>query len=257
MSERTERFQIEGQPRVFLRLPAGEARVVAGDEGYVEILMSGRDTVLDKFVVALRGDQVVVEPETGRMGRWTGIDVEIRVGSGADIHARLAAGDVSIGTEIAWLTVEAGAGDVTAGSIVGDARVKTASGDVTATSVGGRLDVVAASGDIRVRSIGGDVSAKTASGDIHLAEVSGSLSAHSASGDIEVSRFEGDEFDAKTLAGDVRLGVPGGRTFAVDLSTLSGDVSTDFPVSSGGGSGVTARLTVKTMTGDIVVRPAR
>ena len=258
MSDRTERFQIDGQPRVFLRLPAGEARVVAGDEGFVEVLMTGRDSVLDRFVVALRGDQIVIEPESGgRIGRWSGIDVEIRVGPGADIHARLAAGDVSIGTDIASLTVEAGAGDVSAGNVTDDARIKTASGDVTAASVGGRLDVVAASGDIRVRSIGGDVSAKTASGDIHLAEVGGSVSAHSASGDIEVSKFAGDEFDAKTLAGDVRLGVPGGRTFAVDLSTLSGDVSTDFPVSPGGGSGVTARLTVKTMTGDIVVRPAR
>lgn len=257
MTDRTERFQIDGAPRVFLRLPAGEARVLAGEEGVIEIRMSGRDTVLDRFVVALRGDQVVVEPEAGRMGRWSGIDVEIKVGQGADIHARLAAGDVSIGTDIASLTVEAGAGNVSAGDVAEDARIKTASGDVTAASVGGRLEVVAASGDIRVGSVGGDVSAKTASGDIQFARVGGSVSAHSASGDIEVSRFEGREFDAKTLAGDVRLGVPGGRTFAVDLSSLSGDVSTDFPVSSGSGSGVTARLTIRSMSGDIAVRPAR
>lgn len=220
--------------------------------------MSGRDTVLDRFVVALRGGQVVIEPEAGgRMGRWSGVDVEIRVGSGAAIHARLAAGDVTIGTDIASLTVEAGSGDVSANEITGDARIKTASGDIAASTVGGRLDVVAASGDIRVREVVGDVSAKTASGDITLGSVAGSVSAHSASGDIEVGRFGGDSFEAKTLAGDVRLGVTAGRTFAVDFASLSGDVRTDFPVSTGGASGTTARLAVKTMSGDIVVRPAR
>jgi DUF4097 and DUF4098 domain-containing protein YvlB len=258
MTDRIEKFQIDGRPDVFLRLPAGEARVVRGDEGSVEIRMSGRDSVLEKFVVALRGGQVVVEPETGgRIGRWSGIDVEIRVGSGASIHARLAAGDVSIGTDIESLTVEAGSGDVTAGAIAGDARVKTASGDIVAASVGGRLEVVAASGDIRVRTVAGDVNAKTASGDITFGLVAGSLSAHSASGDIEVGTFDGDSFEAKTLAGDVRLGVTAGRKFSVDFASLSGDVRTDFPVSSGGGRGTTARLAVKTMSGDIVVRPAR
>ena len=256
MSERIELFAIEGPPRVFLRLPAGEARVLSGEEGVVEVHMSGRNSALERFEVALRGDQVVIEPETGRIGRWSGIDVEIRVGAGADIHARLAAGDVDITTAIETLAVEAGAGDVETTTIAGDARIKTASGDISADSVGGRLDVVAASGDVRIGRVGGDVSVKTASGDIRIDEVEGSVSVHSASGDIDVPRFLGDQFEAKTLSGDVRLGVTSGRTFSVDLSSLSGDVLTDFPVSADGGGGA-ARLAVKSMSGDIVVRPAR
>ena len=34
---RVERFDVEGQPRVYLRLPAGEARVLAGDDGVVRM----------------------------------------------------------------------------------------------------------------------------------------------------------------------------------------------------------------------------
>jgi DUF4097 and DUF4098 domain-containing protein YvlB len=257
MSDRLEKFQIDGSPDVFLRLPAGEARFVAGDEGTVEVLMSGRESAVDSFVIARRGDQIVIEPESGgRSGRWSGVDVEVRIGSGASVHARLAAGDVSIGRDIESLTVEAGAGDVVAGEIAADAKIKTASGDITAVSIGGRVDAVAASGDIRIQSVGGDVSVKTASGDISVASVAGSVSAHSASGDIEVGSFAGDVFDAKTLAGDVRIGVTAGRTFSVDFASLSGDVRTDFPVASGQESG-SARLAVKTMSGDIVVRPAR
>lgn len=257
MTDRIERFQIDGSPDVFLRLPAGEARFVPGEEGTVEVLMSGRSNVLERFVVALRGGQVVIEPESGRIGRWSGIDVEVRLGAGARVHARLAAGDVTIGLPIESLTVEAGAGDVVAGDVAGDARIKTASGDIKAGKVGGRVDVVAASGDIRLASVGDDVNAKTASGDIEISEAHGAVSAHSASGDISIARFLGASFEAKTLAGDVWLGVTAGRKFSVDFSSLSGDVRTDFPVSSGSSSDVTARLSVKTMSGDIVVRPAR
>ena len=257
MTDRIERFQIEGSPYVFLRLPAGAARFVRGEEGHVEVRMSGRESVLDKFVVAMRGGQVVIEPETGgRIGRWSGIDVEIRVGSGASIHTRLAAGDVAVVTDVASLTVEAGSGDITAAAVSGDARLKTASGDIVMATVGGRLDVASASGDVRVAATAGPVNAKTASGDITLGTAAGSVVAHSASGDIDVGSFEGDSFEAKTLAGDVQIGVTAGRTFAVDFASMSGDVRTDFPVASGGGRGSTARLAVKTMSGDIVVRPA-
>jgi len=257
MTRRTERFEVAGAPRVFLRLPAGQARVVSGEDGIVEVRMSGRESALERFLVEARGGQIVIEPEGGRIGRWSGVDVEIRLGAGADIHARLTSGDVMVDAEIETLAVEAGSGDVAAGVVSGDVRVKTASGDINVASVGGRLDVAAASGHVRIRSVAGDVNAKAASGDIDVGEVAGSVVAHAASGDIEVGRFSGELFQAKTLSGDVRLGVASGRKFAVEFHSLSGDVRTDFPVSSGGsGVGATARLAIKTMSGDIVVRSA-
>ena len=257
MSRRVETFEITGTPRIFLRLPAGAARVVAGEDGVVEVRMSGRDAALERFLVEERGGQIVIEPEGGRIGRWAGVDVEIRLGTGADIHTRLASGDVTVNTEIAALVVESGSGDVAVGAVTGDVKIKTASGDIKVGSVGGRLDVAAASGDVRVGSISQDVVAKTASGDIDIGQVAGSIVAHSASGDIEVERFTGDLFQAKTLSGDVRFGLTAGRSFAVEFQSLSGDVRTGFPVDSGGPStGTTARLSVTTMSGDIVVRDA-
>jgi len=256
MTRRIERFEVEGAPRVFLRLPAGEARVVSGEDGVVEVHMSGRETTLERFLVEARGGQIVIEPEGGRIGRWSGVNVEIRLGAEAEIHARLASGDVTVDIEIASLVVEAGSGDVAASVVSGDVRIKTASGDISVGSIGGRLDAAAASGDVRVHSVAGDVNAKTASGDIDVGEVAGSVVAHAASGDIEVGRFLGDLFQAKTLAGDIRLGVTSGRTFDVKFQSLSGDVRTDFPVSAEKAEGTTARLAVKTMSGDIVLRNA-
>lgn len=257
MSNRVERFQVEGTPRISLRLPAGEARVVGGDPGSVEVRLSGRESVTDRFRVEHRSGEVVIEPEGGRLGRWSGVDVEIAVGVPAELRARLTAGDVEVLCEAAALTVEAGSGDVAAGRITGDARVKTASGDFTAATIGGRLEAAAASGDIRVGTVAGDVEVKTAAGDIVVGAAGGSVTAHSASGDIEIGRFTGDSFNAKTLSGDVLLGVTAGRKFAVSFQTLSGDVRTDFPVDTGGsGGGSAARLAVKTMSGDVVVKAA-
>lgn len=257
MTRRTERFKISGSPRLFMRLPAGEARVVAGEEGVVEVRLAGREATLERFLVEDRAGQIVIEPESGRVGRWSGVDVEIRLGGGADIHARLASGDVAIETEIATLVVEAGSGDVAARGVSGDARIKTAAGDVAVSSVGGRLTVAAASGDLRVGSAARDVNAKTASGDIRVEEVAGSFIGHAASGDVEVGRFSGELFQVKTLSGDVRVGVAPGRTFTVDFQSLSGDVRTEFPVQSmGGDAEPPGLLSVKTMSGDIVVTAA-
>jgi len=256
MSRRVERFEISGTPRIFLRLPAGAARVVAGEEAVVEVRMSGREATLERFLVEERGGRIVIEPEGGRIGRWAGVDVELRLGTGADVHTRLTSGDVSVNTEIATLVVESASGDVAVGAVSGDVKIKTASGDIKVGSVGGRLDVAAASGDVRVGS-SQDVVVKTASGDIDIGEAAGSMVAHSASGDIEVERFTGDLFQAKTLSGDVRLGLTAGRSFAVEFQSLSGDIRTRYPVDSGGpGTGTTARLAVTTMSGDIVVRDA-
>lgn len=257
MSERYEKFESTGTPRIGLRLPAGEARVVPGPAGIVEIRLTGNEATIGRFLVEDRGGEIVIEPESGGgVGRWSGAAIEIRVGSPAAIRARLAAGDVVVAMPAESLAVDAASGDVVAEDISGDVKVKTASGDIRLGAVQGRLDVAAASGDIFVRSVAGDVTAKSASGDIEIGEAAGAVSAHSASGEIAVRRLTGDSFNAKTLSGDVQLGVASGRRFSVSFQSLSGDVRTDFPVSSDSVQTTTARLVVKTMSGDIVVRAA-
>lgn len=257
MSERVERFDVAGPPQIFLRLPVGQARVVNGDDGVVEVRMSGRDSTVDRFLIERRGGEIVIEPETaGRLGRWSRVDVEIRVGQPAAITARLTSGDIKIATAAESLMVQTGAGDVVAGDVHRDAKIKTASGDIRINDVRGRLEVAAASGDVRARKVAGGISAKTAAGDIVVGEADGTVSAHSASGDIEIERFIGESVNAKTLSGDIRLGVTAGRRFSVSFQTLSGNVRTDFPVSSDKPDGATARLSIKTMSGDIVIRSA-
>jgi DUF4097 and DUF4098 domain-containing protein YvlB len=254
MSERTERFEIAGTPRLSVRLPAGEVRVLAGPAGQVTVRARGAESDLGRLVVTSQGDGVTVEAERSGWGRWAAVDVEIAVGAAPKVRARLASCGLTLDTTVCEVDVTTASGNVQAGVVEGRLVARLASGDLGAAATGS-LDVVSASGDVRVPRVLGEAGVKTASGDVALGTVAGDLAVRTASGDIVVSRLEGSRLDAKTVSGDVRVGVPAGRRYTVSLQSLSGDVRTDFPV-SGETGGAPARLQVTTVSGDIRITGA-
>ena len=60
MSERTERFELTGTPRLSVRLPAGEVRVVAGAAGEVVVRAQGGESDLSRLVIEARGDTITL-----------------------------------------------------------------------------------------------------------------------------------------------------------------------------------------------------
>ncbi len=254
MSERTERFEITGTPRLSLRLPAGEVRVVAGPAGVVTVRARGAENDLGRLTITGHGDAVTVEVERSGWGRWAAVDIEVAVGAAPEVRARLASAGLTLDTTVREVDLTTASGDLVAGAVEGRLVARLASGDLTAAAAGS-LDVVGASGDVRVPEVHGEATVKTASGDISLGVVAGDLTVRTASGDVTVSRAEGSRLDAKTVSGDVRLGVPPGRRYTVSLQALSGDVRTDFPV-SGDGGGAPERLQVTTVSGDIRITGA-
>jgi DUF4097 and DUF4098 domain-containing protein YvlB len=256
MSERVERFEIDGRPNVSLRLPGADIRVVPSIDGAVVIRLSGSERDIERFRVEQNGRHVSVESdrERGFRIRLSSLDVEIAVPDGAELSVRLASGELRVEPELSSLSVDTASGDVAVeGNVTGDLSLKLASGDVRAHDVEGRVEASLASGGIVVRRIGGDCRIVAASGDVRVGRIDGRASFKSASGDVHVDRFGGDQFDAKSMSGDVVIGVPPGRRFEVSFKTLSGDVRTDFPVSAES-SGGTARLAVTSMSGDITVK---
>lgn len=254
MSERTERFEVAGPPRLVLRLPAGEVRVVAGREGEVVVRARAASGDLGRLTIEARGDTITVEPERSGWGRWQAVDVEIAVGAPPEVRARLASAGLMLGTTVGEVDVSSASGGVEAGVVAGRFTARLASGDLTAVSAGS-LDAVSASGDVRVAGVLGSAAVKTASGDVALGTVAGDVTVRTASGDVAIARFEGGRLDAKTVSGDVRVGVPAGRRYSIALQSLSGEVRTDFPV-SGDGGGAPARLQVGSVSGDITIAAA-
>jgi hypothetical protein len=255
MSERTERFEIAGSPRLVLRVPAGEVRVVAGKPGEVVVRLRGDERNLARVAVDRNGDTIDIGPEGAGFGHWSSMDLEIAVGAAPEVRARFGSADLVLRTRARSLEVAGGSGDVAAEAVENSLTVRLASGDLEVGSVGDRVDVVTASGRVRVRQAGSAVEVKSASGDIVLGEVGGDCTARTASGRVAVARFSGSQFEAKTVSGDVRVGVPAGRRYSLSLQTLSGDMSSDFAVSGEPGA-APARIAVTSVSGDIRIATA-
>lgn len=250
MSERRETFQMAGPARLVLRVPSGEVRLVAGPPGEVVVRCRGEERYLSRLAINRDGDTIDVGPEGSGFGHWSSLDVEIAVETAPAVRARFGSTDLTTRVGVSSLEVAGASGDVTVESIEGAMTVRLASGDLEVESVGGRADVVTASGRVRIKEVGGAADVKAASGDVLLGSVAGDATVRTASGRVTLSRFGGSRCEAKTVSGDVRVGVPSGRRYALALRTLSGDVRTDFPVSKEGAA-APARINVTSVSGDI------
>lgn len=112
-------------------------------------------------------------------------------------------------------------------------KISTASGDVKAEGFSGRLRLSSASGDVTVRGVGGEVKASSASGTVRVADATGTVNATSASGDVEVelTKIEGDgDMRFSSASGDVHVRMPSAINARVSMSTVSGDIETNFPL---------------------------
>ncbi|HWP44125.1 MAG TPA: DUF4097 family beta strand repeat-containing protein [Blastocatellia bacterium] len=89
------------------------------------------------------------------------------------------------------------------------------------------------SGSVDVRSVTGRLRASSVSGNVRVEDVSGVVSASSVSGNVEVdiNRLEGPE-DMKftSVSGNVNVRIPSNLDASIEMSTLSGALSTDFPI---------------------------
>jgi hypothetical protein len=164
------------------------------------------------------------------------VTVEVPEGSSCLVHA--ASADVSCTGELSALDVHTASGDVSAERVSGPARVVTASGDVQ----------VGAAAEARV---------ETASGDVRIEQADGAVTVRTASGDVWIAQASGRRTEVKSSSGDVSVAVARGIGVYLDLSSLSGTVSSDLePAEENGGADMT--LQCRTISGDVrVLRAAQ
>ncbi len=124
------------------------------------------------------------------------------------------------------------------------------------------------SGDIRIDGAHGDVRAATVSGDVTLRNLHATaVRATTVSGDVDagISELSGDgPLHFRSVSGDVTVSVPTGLNADFSMSTVSGDLDTDFPLTLNGRMGrrsINARIgtggrefSVSTVSGDVRLR---
>lgn len=132
-------------------------------------------------------------------------------------------------------------------------------------------DARSVSGDVRISGAHGAVRAASVSGDLTLRGLyATSVHASSVSGDVDVgvAQLSGDgPLTFRSVSGDVTVTVPQGLNADFSMSTVSGDLNTDFPLTLSGRLGrrsIHARignggrdLSISTVSGDVRLRAAK
>lgn len=133
---------------------------------------------------------------------------------------------------------------------------------IAANSISGDVSVIGARGDVRANSV---------SGDIRLERLRASaVSAHTVSGEVmaHIEELTGrGELSFKSVSGDVTIELPRNVDADVNMTTVSGDMQSDFQLTLGGRMSrrrIEARigqggreLDVTTVSGDVRLKTAR
>jgi hypothetical protein len=215
-------FAFDKTGAVNLTALSGDIVVTGWSRGEIRIHAVGEE---DNLRFSGTSSRVTLEVGGSRRGGDTRF--EVTVPYGARINAQTRSGDVSVrGTR-------------------GPVEIHTQNGDIDVDEVMTRLDVTCLSGDITARNIGGDVTIYSTNGEVTLSDVRGGVDIVTVSGDIDLRGIAAKTVRAKATSGDVRFDGsidPAGR---YELVTHSGDIGLRIPRDA------SAQLTVSTWTGTV------
>jgi hypothetical protein len=156
--------------------------------------------------------------------------------------------------------------DMSIQGLEGEINVRTVSGDVKLADLTGRLSARGVSGKIQGTGLEGPLEAETVSGDITLIGSSfPSVEATSVSGALAVEALTGSgPYRFKSVSGQLQVALPAGSGCKVEMSSVSGRLHSDLPITKEWGDGRQRgaeiqgggpALHFKSVSGDMRVKP--
>jgi hypothetical protein len=217
-----------------VRIHAGGVRVLAVPTQTATVRLDGSEGLFAATRVEFdHGALSVVTPDRTGLGGFGSLKVTVELPETSSCLVHTASADVSCTGELSALDAHTASGDVSAERVSGLARVVTASGDVQ----------VGAAAEARV---------ETASGDVRIEQADGAVTVRTASGDVWIEQASGPRTEVKSASGDIRVAVARGIGVYLDLSSLSGTVSSDLePAADNAGPDMTIQC--RTISGDVQV----
>jgi DUF4097 and DUF4098 domain-containing protein YvlB len=217
-----------------VRVPAGGIIVAAAAKQTATVTLDASDRTLAATRVEFEdGTLSIVVPDQSGLGRDGSVDAVVELPEGSSCRVSTASADFQGTGELGALDIHSASGDVSAERVSGKVRIDTASGDVS-------VDTAA----------GADV--ETASGDVRIGQVSGGVTVRTASGNVQIEAASGPRADVKAASGDISVGVAPGIGVYLELSSLSGTVSSELePGAETGKADMT--LYCRTISGDVRV----
>jgi len=161
------------------------------------------------------------------------VDYEITVPENTTVRGHTGSGNQTVEGLKGNVDLESGSGDLTLARLTGEMHLQTGSGNVHGHELAGPARARAGSGDIDLEETGeGDVEIRTGSGNITVKGINGGFHAEAGSGDIRGQGTPKNLWSVRTGSGNVNLQVPQEMAFDVDVSSSSGTVTMNHPVTT-------------------------
>ncbi len=149
-------------------------------------------------------------------------------------------------------------------------RAGTVNGSMTVRGVGAEVRANTVNGGLEVRDAGGQVAAHTVNGSVNVSTSAGPVNASTVNGNITVRMgalsSDGD-MRFSTVNGGIEVETPSALDANVSLNTMSGGITSDFPVQLSGRFGPRhaegtigrggRRITMNTVNGSLELRKIR
>lgn len=270
-------LQVSGPVELEVQTHSGDITVRNGPAGTVSI--RGKIYVGDRWLLGGRHadvSEIEQNPPVRQDGNNIHIDYvnahdisvnyEITVPADTTIRTHSGSGDQTIEGTTGNVDLQSGSGDVRLSHLTGEIRLQTGSGNVRAHEISGPVRGGAGSGDIELEETGtGNIDLHTGSGNITARGVQGELRADAGSGDITAEGSMTGAWEVRTGSGNVHVRLPAEAAFDANISTSSGTLSVDAPITmtvqgrinemhksiNGKVRGGGPLLTVRTGSGDI------
>lgn len=260
MTERT--VPLPGPIDLRVRVGRGSLTVNAGGDPHqarVSIIDRVRGDAAARYTVELSGRTLtVLSPREGGVfdlpffGRGKdAVDVVVDVPGGTPVRLSSFAAGVVVTGRCGTADVTAGSATITLEQVDGDLRVRYGSGTCRVREVSGDVEGRAGSGGADFGRVGGSLSHACGSGDVRADTVGGTVRTRSGSGSVTIGAAHGD-VDLGSGSGTMQIGIPAGRTARLNITTGSGQVTSELPidaVSTTKAAPITIR--VRTGSGDI------
>lgn len=240
--------------------------IVSGGTGNVVRVRANSDDDDIRFDAT----RTMISLSTARRGNDTRFEVTVPVGT--RIVARSNSGDVTVHGTHGEVSVTAQTGDVDVDDVNGRLEVRSFTGEIIAANVTGPVDIGTQSGDLRLNDVRGDIEVSNTSGDITLRGITAKfVRAKTTSGDVVYDGIidPAGRYELTSHSGDVRLHVPRDAAAQLTVSTWSGEIESDFPMTLKPGDhsigsstskqftfaigAGTARISAETFSGDVTV----
>jgi DUF4097 and DUF4098 domain-containing protein YvlB len=235
-------FQVNGPVDLEVQTHSGDITVRSGPAGSVSI--RGKIYVGDHWLFGSRHadvSDIEQHPPLRQEGnsiridyvnaRDISVDYEITVPADTAIRAHSGSGDQTIEGTHGNADLQTGSGDMRLTQITGEIRIQTGSGNVEARGIAGPVRGGAGSGDILVEeSASGDIELRTGSGNITARGIQGEFRCEAGSGDVTAEGTMAGAWEIRTGSGNVHLRLPADAAFDANISTSSGTLDVDAPV---------------------------